>query len=288
MKRIKIFFVFAAVMLVSVVGRAKTVTDSVRINGSMRTYKMVMPDNMKSGAPLVVLLHGYGGSDFNAPTCMDSVALSHGFALCVPLGLKDPTGSRSWNVDYPMQEGWKEDDVDVVCQLANHVQKEYRLDKNNTFLTGMSNGGEMCYLMIYRNVKTFKAIASVAGLTLKWMYKDLEPKVQVPFMEIHGTEDRISEWTGDLENKGGWGAYMPVPMAVGRIVALNKCTHERMEIKESLKPESGHYIKKHLYLGADNGCDVWLYEVVGASHCWHTEDMNTGEEIWRFFSQYID
>lgn len=288
MKNMKFLLVFAAMMLAPVMAQAKTVTDSVRINGSVRVYKMVLPDGMKSGAPLVVLLHGYGGGSFHSPTCMDSVALSHGFALCVPWGLKDPAGKRSWNVGYPKQQGWQEDDVDALCQLTHHVQKKYGLSSKNTFLTGMSNGGEMCYLMVYRNVKVFKAIASVAGLTLKWMYKELDPKVKVPFMEIHGTEDRTSEWNGDLENKGEWGAYLPVPIAVGRIVALNRCTHERVEIKESIRPESGHYVKKHLYLGADDGCDVWLYEVVGAPHCWHTKDMNTGEEIWRFFSQYVE
>ena len=36
-----------------------------------------------------------------------------------------------------------------------------------------------------------------------------------------------------------------------------------------------------------NGNEVWLYKVVGAPHCWHNGDINTGEEIWKFFSKYI-
>lgn len=279
---------FMLVVLSCTAMNARTMTDSVRIGGKMRVYKMVLPDNLKPGAPLVVLLHGYGGGDFDGKTCMEDAAVAHGFALCVPQGLTDPNHQRSWNVGYPMQKGWKTDDVEAVCKLTRVVQRRYGLSRKNVFLTGMSNGGEMCYLMLYRNKTMFKAIASVAGLTLEWMYKNLVPKVQVPFMEIHGTEDRVSEWTGDLENRGGWGAYMPVPIAVGRIVALNKCTHEVTERQESINPDSGHYIVKHLFLGADKGCDVWLYEVVGAPHCWHTGDMDTGNEVWHFFTRYLE
>ena len=198
--------------------------DSVLVNGHMRHYRMVLPKMVQPNTPLVVLLHGYGGGNLNDETCMDSVARRCGFALCVPAGLYDPKGKRSWNVGYPFQEGWAVDDVDDLCLLTKYVQQKYGLSPTDAFLTGMSNGGEMCYLMAYRNQTMFKAIASVAGLTLQWMYKGLEPQRPVPFMEIHGTEDRVSEWTGDLPNAGGWGAYMPVPIAVNRLVALNRCT----------------------------------------------------------------
>ena len=52
-----------------------------------------------------------------------------------------------WNVGYPFQAGLKTDDVDFLCKLARYLQKEYNLSRHNTFLTGMPNGGEMCYLM---------------------------------------------------------------------------------------------------------------------------------------------
>lgn len=264
-------------------------TDSVLISGHMRHYRMVLPSQAKPGIPLVVLLHGYGGGGFDAPqTCMDSIARTRGFALCVPEGLRDPKGQRSWNVGYPFQEGWQVDDVDDLCQLARYVQKTYRLSATDAFLTGMSNGGEMCYLMAYRNQTTFKAIASVAGLTLQWMYKELDARRPVPFMEIHGTEDRVSEWTGDLANQGGWGAYLPVPIAIGRMVALNRCTHEEVRPVPVASPHNGHQLFLHHYEGGDAGCDVWLYRVVGGTHCWHTDDMNTGDVIWRFFSQFVE
>src|SRR3712207_8529506 len=79
---------------------------------------MVIPQGMKAKAPLVMVLHGYGSSYLKKKTYMRKAAERHGFALCVPDGLKDPKGKRSWNVGYPQQDGWREDDVDNLCKLA--------------------------------------------------------------------------------------------------------------------------------------------------------------------------
>jgi polyhydroxybutyrate depolymerase len=108
----------------------------------------------------------------------------------------------------------------------------------------------------------------------------------IPLFEIHGTEDRVSEWTGDLEDKGGWGAYIPVPDAVEYWVERNGC---KREITDTLylKGESGHQTISHKYVDPRSGCEVWLYEVVGAGHTWFNDDMETAEEIWKFFSKYI-
>ena len=262
------------------------VEDSLRVDGHMRKFVMFLPADMKPNAPVVFVLHGYSGKIWRENPLVET-ARREGFAVCIPQGLPDLKGKTSWNVGYPFQEGWKVDDVKALCRMARYVQKRYALSRDNCFLTGMSNGGEMCYLMAYARQNTFKAVAPVAGLTMEWMYRDLEAERPIPLMEIHGTEDRTSEWGGDLKNEGGWGAYMPVPLAVGYWVAKNRCTHEVTERVESLKPETGRYVIKHRFTGSPSGCDVWLYEVVGAGHTWHTEDLNMGDEIWSFFRQYV-
>lgn len=262
------------------------VKDSVRIGGEMRRFDVFLPTDIKVNAPLIVVLHGYGG-DIWRENPLVKTAREEGFAVCIPQGLVDPHGKRSWNVGYPMQDGWKVDDVKSLCRIASYVQKHYKLSRENTFLTGMSNGGEMCYLMAYSRQKTFRAVAPIAGLTMEWMYRTLQAPTPIPLMEIHGTEDRTSEWTGDPDNKGGWGAYMSVPLAVSYWVARNRCTREVISKQESMKPESGHYIIRHSYTDAESGCDVLLLEVVGAGHTWFTDDMDTGREIWQFFKRYL-
>ena len=268
------------------VNAGQYVEDSIKVDGKMRKFVMYLPDGLQADAPLVVVLHGYGAG-IRRENIMIGPADRHGFAVCIPQGLKDPQGEPSWNVGYSFQQGWKVDDVKALCEIARYARKRHHLHRRNIFLTGMSNGGEMCYLMAYSNQYTFRAVAPIAGLTMQWMYEQMEATRPIPLMEIHGTEDRVSEWTGDLEDKGGWGAYLPVPVAIGYWVAKNRCTHEETERVESLKGSKGHPVIKHRYSGGLTHCDVWLYEVIGGVHSWHTDDIDTGEEIWQFFSRYL-
>lgn len=273
----------------------RVIKDSVMIDGHMRHFKMFLPDNLPEKAPLVMTLHGYGSKtsvekwmDSPVDTWMNDAAMKHGFALCVPLGLKDKTGRRGWYVGYPSQSGWEMDDVSSMTQMAKYVQKKYHLSKVNTFLTGMSNGGDLCYVLAYQKQKTFRALASLAGLTLTWMYEERQKTRPFPFLEIHGTEDRTSEWGGDLENKFGWGSYMSVPNAIKHVVEKNGCTELATDtVKGRSFDKNGRMVIHHYYNNPKTHNDVWLYEVTGAGHTWFRDDLDTGEEVWKFFSRYL-
>lgn len=260
----------------------------IRHDGMERSYWLYLPENHKD-APLVLCLHGYGGKAEGYRPEMIEVAKENGFALCYPQGAKAPKGKTGWNVGYPAQEGMETDDVDFVCDLVKHLQKKHDLSKINTFYSGMSNGGEMCYILAMQKPDIFSAYASVAGLTMEWLYKGYRPKKAVPIMEIHGTEDKTSMWEGDPFNTGGWGAYISVPQAVGVWVAEARCTHE---VTEEL-PLVRNKVLLHRYMGGDpaweNGpaTEVRLYEIVGGKHSWGLDDMDTCREIWKFFSIYL-
>ena len=267
-------------------GKTDYQTYNCTIDGIERTYKLYLPANIQPNAPLIFVLHGYGGS-FNLDSRgFNEAAERHGFAVCYPQGSKDGRGKNCWNVGYPFQADMGVDDISFLCKLAKKLQKEHNLSRKNTFCTGMSNGGEMCYLLAYDRQSTFKAVAPIAGLTMEWMPKAYTRTRPIPLFEIHGTEDRTSEWTGDLENKGGWGAYIAVPDAISKWVECNKCTKtERVTLPH--KNSDSHAVIAHKYTAGRHGTEVWLYEIVGGGHTWGTNDIDTGEEIWKFFSRFI-
>ena len=248
--------------------------------GMTREYYLYTPENLKEGAPLVLCLHGYGGSGAHGNADLMDAADRHGFAICYPDGSPDPRGYKSWNVGYPFQKGMKTDDVDLMVKLSKHLKKEHGF--KDAFLTGMSNGGEMCYLTAQRKPKAFKAIASIAGLTLTDMMP-LKYKKPVPFMEVHGTEDRVSEWTGDPEDKGGWGAYMAVPAALSHIIAANGCVSET--ITALPRKEGRNQVILHHFQGGK--ADVLVYKVIGGDHSWSDKDMDTCDAVLEFFSHYL-
>ena len=116
-----------------------------------------------------------------------------------------PRQNTCWNVGYPFQADMTVDDVSFLCELAGLLQDKYGLSRKNTFCTGMSNGGEMCYLLAYSRPDVFAAVAPVSGLTLEWMYRDCDTPAPIPLFEIHGTEDRTSAWEGDPGKQGRLG-----------------------------------------------------------------------------------
>ena len=256
-----------------------------RHGGMERSYRLYVPDSLAAGRPLVIMLHGYGGHASPESFGILAAARRYGFAACFPQGAADARGKSCWNVGYPFQDGLQTDDVDFICSLAGYLVGEYGLDARNVFCTGHSNGGEMCYLMAYRRPDVFAAVAPIAGLTLEWMYHDLEASKPIPLMELHGTEDKTSLWCGDPRNEGGWGAYIAVPLAVGYWAAADRCTY--VETEELPTGKSGVRVTAHRYRGGTAGCEVWLYEIHGGGHSWSADVMDTGSEIWRFFSMYV-
>lgn len=261
-------------------------THTFRHGGLVREYRIYTPKDLAPDAPLVFVLHGYGGSNDLRKIGFNAVADREGFAVCYPQGSKDGRGKRCWNVGYPFQSSMQVDDVSFLCQLARHLQKHHSLDPHRTYCTGMSNGGEMCYLLAFKASEVFAAVAPVAGLTMEWMYTELSHKRPIPLFEIHGTEDRTSEWFGDTQNKGGWGAYMPVPIAVGYWVAANRCKNLTEEQIPSTNRENGRSIVAHRYTNGVDGNEVWLYEIRGGTHSWGTSDMATADVVWSFFKRF--
>ena len=248
--------------------------------GMERSYLYYEPDTLLAQRPLIIVLHGYGGKAERNPAFMTAAALEAGYAVCLPQGAADGRGKTCWNVGYDFQQGLETDDVDFICSLARHLAKEHRLNRSNIFVVGMSNGGEMCYLLAYKRPDFFAAFVPVAGLTMKWMKDVLVPRRPVSLMEVHGTADRTSLWDGDPDNVGGWGPYIAVPDAVQTWADAAGCTGELITPFNSI-------VTLHRYTGGRRGAEVLLYEVAGGIHDWSTNQMDTPSEILAFCSRHF-
>lgn len=248
---------------------------------TVRTYTMYIPENIKPGAPLVVYTHGYG-SKTRWRKDLNTVADANGFAVCYPDGAPDTRGKDGWYVGYPPQSNMAQNEEDFFQALLDTVCPRFNLSRENVFMAGMSNGGDLCYQLAYTRPELFKAYASVAGLTFEWMYNERKLTIPVPFLEIHGNADKTSMWEGDHLNTGGWGAYIPVPLAVAAVAANNRCTTIETETFPTLE-DSTRMVTRTVYGNAPSGMDVVVYEVEGGPHSWHAKDVPTSEIIWKFF-----
>tara|TARA_Y100000994_G_scaffold223202_2_gene203935 strand:+ start:4263 stop:5495 length:1233 start_codon:yes stop_codon:yes gene_type:complete len=260
-------------------------------NGQTREYYLYIPNSIQDNAPLVFVLHGYTGSagGIMGYSGMNEIAQENGFAVCYPQGLSDQSGNNFWNVGYEFHDNQMVNDVNFLSSLANYLQDEYNLSEENTFSTGMSNGGDMSYMLACQANDVFKAIAPVAGCMMEEIYNTCDSS-PVPVFEIHGNNDNVTLWDGDMQNNDGWGAYYSIEDGIELWVETNNCQNNEEVFLPNTNLGDGSYIINHRYFDCTDNTEVWLYEVINGGHDWPGSygnmDINSSEEIWNFFNQY--
>lgn len=281
-----LFSLFFTAHAADKLGSGGMTTHKFKHKGVEYTYYLYIPQNLKPGAPLLMVFHGYGSKDIpSLKYGFNPVADREGFAVCYPCGPADHKGKHYWSVGYEFHivNNEMRDDVGMAVRLVKHLQRQYNLSKHNVFATGHSNGGAMSYMLAYQAPDTFAAVAPVSGHVMRVMYTSLKPKKPVPLMEIHGTDDPLSLYNGDPYNKDSWGADIAIPCAVAVWITENRCTHE---LREQL-PLLRNQVIAHRFVDGIGGNQVWFYRVIGGKHSWADSDMDTPNEIWKFFSLYI-
>ncbi|MEJ6687351.1 MAG: PHB depolymerase family esterase [Crocinitomicaceae bacterium] len=177
--------------------------------GIERDYIYYHPSSASPNCPLVYVCHGYTGtaqgimnySEFN------QLADEFGFAVCYPQGIEDGGGNTFFNVGYDFQNNETVDDVAYLENLTTYLQSVYSLDPSKVFCTGMSNGGDLCYMLACQASETFRAVAPISGMIMQDIMDDCNPSSEVSILEIHGTNDNVTYYNGDPNNNDGWGAY---------------------------------------------------------------------------------
>ena len=263
-------------------------------DGLTRQYIYYEPENLNQQMPLVFVMHGYTGdaNSIRNYSQMNDFADQYGFAVCYPRGTVDGGGNRFWNVGYAFHPNETVDDVSYLTQLAQYLQQSNGLNPDYTFATGMSNGGEMCYMLACQAYDTFKAVAPVAGMILQDILDDCDAAPGIPVFEIHGSQDGVTPLAGDPDNNDGWGSYPSIADTIDYFVEKNGCTTLIEGSVPNTDTSDGSFIVSEKYINGVNENEVWYYKVVGGGHDWPGSggnmDIEAGEQAWLFFQNYID
>ena len=263
-------------------------------DGLTRQYIYYEPENLNEQMPLVFVMHGYTGdaNSIRNYSEMNDFADQYGFAVCYPRGTVDAGGNRFWNVGYAFHPNETVDDVGFLTQLAQYLQQSNGLNPDYTFATGMSNGGEMCYMLACQGYDTFKAVAPVAGMILQDILDDCDAAPAIPVFEIHGSQDGVTPLAGDPDNNDGWGSYPSIADTIDYFVEKNNCTTLVEGTVPNTDTSDGSFIVSEKYIYGINQNEVWYYKVVGGGHDWPGSggnmDIEAGEQAWLFFQNYID
>ncbi|MCH1575651.1 MAG: choice-of-anchor J domain-containing protein [Flavobacteriales bacterium] len=257
----------------------------------LREYYYYQPTDAPENCPLVFAFHGYTGtaegilqySGFN------DLADEFGFAVCYPQGTIDGSGEPFWNVGYAFHENEYVDDVAFVSELRGELIETYTLDAERVFGTGFSNGADFCYLLACEASDEFRAVAPIAGILMSDIQADCAPQYMVPILEVHGTDDDVSLYEGDLQNQDGWGSYPSTPDAMAFFVDLFGLTLQEAGNFPDEVTTDGSNVDYQKW-GLEGACpQVWLYTVNGGGHSWPgvwgNLDIDASREAWQFFAQ---
>ncbi len=260
---------------------------------TIRKYIFYKPSNLSPGAPLVFVFHGYAGSpdEIMNYSKMNEVAEDNGFAVCYPQGTKDNDNNRFFNVGYTFQNNPTVDDLGFVVSLAQHLQEAHALSAVNTFSTGMSNGGDFSYMLACQASNTFRAVAPISGMILEDIYNDCDAANPVPVFEIHGTEDDVTYYEGDMSNQGGWGAYLDIPSTIDYFVDKINLEDLAIDTLTNIDANDGSIVVSYVYSSENTSDEVWLYKVINGGHdwpgAWGNMDIDASQKAWEFFNKML-
>ena len=261
-------------------------------NGVNRLYTLYKPDNLKEKAPLVFVLHGYTSNSTNIMNYskMNEIADQNGFMVCYPQGTTNIyTGQTHWNAN--LKEMSSVTDSEFLTDLAKKLQAEFNLSEKNTFACGMSNGGFMSYTLGCERSDTFKAIASITGTMSGYDWNNCNPN-KVPVLQISGTNDMVVPMDGSMSLAGGWGGAPKIQDIMNYWGDINECTQTQTQNLPDSNKTDNSYVSIEKKVDCFNNHQVWFYTVYGGAHtwpgAWGNMDINASEEIWDFFSRYIE
>ena len=121
---------------------------------------------------------------------------------------------------------------------------------------------------------------------------DCNPSRNVGILEIHGTQDNVTYYDGDVNNQDGWGAYPSIPSTIDFFVDLYDLELNATGNFPNTASNDGSTVSYDKY-GVEEECaKVWLYTVNGGGHDWPgaygNMDIDSSREAWLFFDSLCE
>ena len=284
---------------------------TISIGGRQRSFLLHVPRTAATSQrlPLVIMLHGGGGTAENAAkeTGWSAKADATGFLVAYPNATpSDPSkpaklrgNPQTWNDAsgrFP-KDGGEPDDVAFIGAMIDDIAEHTALDRKRVFVTGFSNGASMAFAVGAGLSERIAAIAPVAGAC--WL-TDVKLRRVVPLCYLTGTADPLNPL------KGG-----PVKLAIGGSGLGGK---DKPPVQDSIakwvkainapvKPAENHEangIRTLRYGPGRDGGEVVFITIEGQGHVWPggknplpefmlgqaTDKLKAVDGIWEFFEKH--
>ena len=181
------------------------------VDGFTRRWYEYVPEgvrNRQTPVPLVVCMHGRGGSaeSFLDLSGMNRVAEERDFIVLFPeasVYQQRPGGLRNvllWNGSY---QGKPIDDVPFILRMIEDVKNRYAIDSGRVYACGQSSGGMMTSTLAIQAPEVFAAVAPWSAIRNPDFDGPPPEKIDpvVPYMFLFGEHDWlcVNREKGELE-----------------------------------------------------------------------------------------
>jgi polyhydroxybutyrate depolymerase len=252
-------------------------------------------------APLVIVMYGSDDKavNFQKNSGFDPVADREGFITLYPEAI-----DGAWNLKTrrPTVNGQPVDDIGFFRTMLDDLVNRGIADPTRIYATGFSFGALMSYTLACALPDRISAIAAVASAINEGQVENCNPGHPLPVMMINGTSDDVQRYDGYLLP---FGRLLSVPETTEYWRRINGCTGANAVPLPHLNPHDLTRASLVQWSGCKAGTGVQLYRIESGGHCWPrlakpgngnpvdgprfggcSNDIETADEVWEFFSRY--
>lgn len=257
-------FVISLGLILGISHSQTTETVSFKVGGVQRSFELHIPGGFSQELPLVLFVHGYGGSGkgFANETQANGLADREGFIAVHPSAV-----TNSWSMqdtsEYPF-----------LLAIIDSVNVRHKVDRNRVYCAGFSQGGFISFGLGYKHPEVFAAVAPVSGHIPS--FSTAKPLSRpVPILITFGTKDMppLASFDADIET---W-------------KKLDSCSNTKTVVKPYPASKPNSVVARISYTSCAQGSEVVVDSVIGGTHIWNmntTNNVNTTEEVWAFFKKH--
>ncbi len=264
----------------------------VVISGKRRRYLIYVPacyDPAKP-TPLVFNIHGLAQWPANQKhvSQWNDLANEEGFIVVYPMGTQIPL---HWNSHVPVERSIRsQQEVAFFAAMIEKISKQYNIDPDRIFASGLSNGGGMAFMLSCTLSDRIAAIGTVAGaFTYPW--EACNKQRPMPLIAFHGLADKIVPYYGGYAKRIQQ-PLPPVPDWIAEFAKRNGCT-------EVIPLPGRGEVSGVQYTQCDHRADVIFYTIKEGGHSWPggnplpefivgrtSQDIDATRVMWEFFKEH--
>ena len=264
--------------------------------GLPRSYLIYVPRNYnpERPTPLILVFHGGLGNAERMPplTGMNELAEEKSFIVVYPNGTgRDPQSERfTWNVGRccGIAQRNNVDDVGFTRAIIDQVSRQFRIDANRIYATGISNGAMMTYRLACDLSDRISAIAPVAGTLMTERCNPVRP---IPVIHFHGLADQHVPFEGGIgaRSLAGVPPHRSVPDTIDWLRQHHQCQGQGRDTRIGDANIEQFSCRR--------GGPIVLVTIDGGGHTWpggqrsdrwgrneySSSSISASREMWRFF-----